>query len=292
MATSAPLPVTAAPTLAQIASLVHRAAADGPVARLVHVRLDPQDQALDLGLWDIPPVAGHPIDPLVGFVAPASWDAVGLTSSGRIRPLDRDEQPQRTLSTVLLHRDGTAAGIIGAPGEPERTIDEPPEGLVPDVLRRVLGRPTPPPQASTANVVELTWLDRIAAGLLHGRPRGRSWRWLADRHPLRGGGAVPSPEELAARTAAYADERTWAGLRLLAVTQDLPASRYGPPGGTTAPASTWFDDGSFSRWLLSSLPPSEALVPDLISVLPDHVGADLLTALGEVDGTAPSTAPR
>lgn len=289
MATPAPPPVVATPTLAQIASLVHHAAGDEPMARFVHVQLDPQDQALDLGLWDIPPVTGHPIDPLVGYLAPAAWCAVGLTSSGRIRLLDRPSSaPRPTVSTVLLHRDGTASSILGAPGEPERVIDEPPEGLVADVLRRVLGQPTPPPDASTATVVELTWLDRIAAGLLHGRPRGRSWRWLADRHPLRGGGPVPSPEELAARTVAYADERTWAGLRLLAVTQDLPAARYGPPGGTTAPACSWFDDGSFSRWLLSSLPPSEALVGDLLSVLPDHVGADLLTALGEVDETWPA----
>jgi hypothetical protein len=140
-------------------------------------------------------------------------------------------------------------------------------------------------------VVELTWLDRIAMGLLD-RSRGRSWRWLADRHPLRGSGPVPAPDELAARTAMYSEERTWAGLRLLAVAQDLPAVRCGPPGGTTAPACTWFDDGSLSRWLLSRLPPAEALVPDLLSVLARHVGADLLAALAVVDGTWPATDPR
>ena len=61
------------------------------------------------------------------------------------------------------------------------------------------------------------------------------------------------------------------------------------PGGSLAPASTWFDDGSLSRWLLSRLPPAEALVPDLVAVLPRHVGADLLIALGEVHGTWPAT---
>lgn len=281
-------PLVEEPSLARIASVIHRATTDRPVSRVVHVRVDRQAETLDLGLWDVPPAPGHPIDPLVGFVAPASWGAVGLVSSGRLRRLDRpDDEPRATLSTVLISRDGSAASIIAAPGDDEQILDEPPVGLVPDVLRRVLELPTPPPDASTATVVELTWLDRIAAGLLHARSRGRSWRWLADRHPLRGGGPVPSPEELAARTASYGEERTWAGLRLLAVAQDLPATRYGPPGGTTAPACTWFDDGSFSRWLLSSLPPAEALVPDLLAVLPGHVGADLLVALGDVDDTWP-----
>ena len=278
------------PSLARIASVIHRATTDGPTARLVYVRTDPDDATLDLGFWEIPPGVGHPIEPLVGFVAPEAWDAIGLISTGRLRHLDRpDADPQPTVSTVLLHRDGTSASVIGAPGGPERAIDDPPAGLVPDVLNRVLGRPTPPPDTPTGTMVELTWLDRIAAGLLHQRSRGRSWRWLADRHPLRGSGPVPGPDELAARTAAYSVERTWAGLRLLAVTQDLPAVRCGPPGGATAPACTWFDDGSLSRWLLSRQPPAEALVPDLLSILPSHVGADLLVALGEVEGTWPAT---
>lgn len=284
--------ITGEPSLADIASVVHQSTTDGPVARLVRVRWNPEDSSFELGFWDLPPGPGHPIEPLVGFVAPAAWDGVGLISTGRLRHLDRpDDDPQPTLSTVLLHRDGTAASIIGARGDAAHPIEDPPVGLVPDVLNRVLGRPTPPPDAPTGAVVELTWLDRIAMGLLD-RSRGRSWRWLADRHPLRGSGPVPAPDELAARTAMYSEERTWAGLRLLAVAQDLPAVRCGPPGGTTAPACTWFDDGSLSRWLLSRLPPAEALVPDLLSVLARHVGADLLAALAVVDGTWPATDPR
>lgn len=286
---SSPLP-TDPPSLARIAAALHAATSDGPVTRVASVRLDPGSQELDLGFWDVPAGPGHPIEPLVGFVAPASWDAVGLISSGRLRHLDHPErEPSRTLSTVLLGRDGTAASVIGAPGSEPRTIHDPPAGLVPDVLHRVLGLPTPPPEGPTGQFVELTWLDRIAAGVLGQRNRGRSWRWLADRHPLREGGPPPDPEELAARTAAYSEERTWAGLRLLSVTQDLPAAWWGPPGGSTAPACTWFDDGSLARWVLSRLPPAEALVPDLVSVLPDHVGDQLLRALNEVDGTWPAT---
>jgi hypothetical protein len=253
------------------------------------MRLGPEE-SLDLGFWDVPPAPLHPVEPLVGFVAPPEWDAIGFVSTGKLRHLDRpDQAPEPVMTTVLLGRDGTAASALGLPGEEGRAIDDPPIGLVPDVLNRVIGRPTPPPEAGTGTLVELTWLDRVARGLLGQRPRVRSWPWLADRHPLRGSGPVPGPEQLAERTAAYDHERTWAGLRLLAVTEDLPAVRWGPPGGTTAPACTWFDDGSLSRWLLGKLPPAEALVPDLLSILPGHVGADLLVALGEVEGTWPST---
>lgn len=286
-----PPPTTELPSLAQIAGIVHHAAADDPANRVVHLHIAHETETFDLGFWDPPPVADHPMEPLVGFVAPDAWDAIGVVCTGRLRHLDTPgTEPERTLSTVLLHRDGSAASVITvADGEP-RHLDEPPVGLVPDVLNRVLQRPTPPPESTTGALVELTWLDRIAAGLLTQRGRGRSWRWLADRHPLRGGGPLPDPDELAARTAAYSHERTWAGLRLLAMTDDLPAVRWGPPGGTTEPACTWFDDGSLSRWLLSRLPPAEALVPDLLAVLSSQAGADLLAALHEVDGTWPASA--
>lgn len=288
---SPPVTTDGPPTLDRIAGLVHRATHDAPVARVVHLDVDHDAETFDLGFWDAPPTPNHPLEPLIGFIAPPSWDAIGLVSTGRVRHLDQsdgvDAEPERTLSTVLLHRDGTAASVITIGGADPWHLDEPPIGLVPDILNRVLQRPTPPPDVATGALVELTWLDRLAGGLLTQRRHIRSWCWLADRHPLRGSGPVPSPEELAARTASYSAERTWAGLRLLSSVEDLPAVRWGPPGGSHALACTWFDDGSIARWLLSRLPPAEALVPDLLSVLPPPVGADLLGALVEVDGTWP-----
>ena len=251
---SSPIPLAERPSLATLAESVHRAVVDDPVALILFIQYDERQEAVDVGFWDVPDLPLHPIDPIVGFVAPAAWDAMGLISTGRLRRLDAPgEEPEATVSVVLLGRDGSASSVIGPPGGTVRLLDEPPVGLVPDVLARALQRPTPPPDCTTATLVDLTWLDRIAAGLLQQHSRGRSWRWLADRHPLRGGGPPPSPEELAARVAAYGEERTWAGLRLIALTEDLPAVRWGPPGGTTAPACTWFDDGSLSRWLLTEM---------------------------------------
>ncbi len=281
-----PLAPAEPPSVARLARLVHLATVDVPVTRYVHVRIDHREEAFDLGFWDVPPLPTHPIEALVGFVAPTSWDVVGLVSSGRVRHLDRPDQepdPERIISTVLFQRDGAAASVIAPPGAEPQVSDEAPIGLIPDVLHRTLGRPTAPPDQPTGAMVDATWLDRIAAGVLQQRNRRRSWRWLADRHPLRGGGPVPEPMELRTRTAAYSQERSWADLRLLAGIQELPASRSGPPGGTTAPAGTWFDDGSFSRWVLGQLPPVEAVLPDLLSVLPVGAGASMASALDSLD---------
>jgi hypothetical protein len=274
------------PSLGSIAESIHHAVVDDPVARVVSVCWDPAQESVRLGFWDVPPGPLHPIDPLVGFVAPTEWDAVGLVSTGRLRRLDtRSGAADQVLTTVLLPRAGEATSTVGPIGGPTQTLEGTPEGLVPDVLSRVLQRPTPPPECSTATLVELTWLDRIATGLLQKHSRGRTWRWLADRHPLRGGGPPPSPEELAGRVSVYAETRTWADLRSLVEPDDLPAATWGPPGGSLASSETWFDDGSLSRWMLRHLPPAEALVADLLSVLPSPVGADLLMALTVVDGT-------
>lgn len=274
------------PTLASVAESIHRAVIDDPVARIVSVRWDHPRDSVHLGFWDVPVGPLHPIDPLVGFIAPTDWDAIGLISAGRLRRLEAcAAPPERVLSAVLLQRDEAVASAVGPVGGPVQLLDDPPSGLVPDVLRRVLQLPTSPPDCTTTTLVELTWLDRIATGLLQRHSRGRSWRWLADRHPLRGSGAPPCPEELAGRASAYGEVQTWGDLRLMNLDDELPAARWGPPGGTVAPSCGWFDDGSMSRWMLRHLPPAEALLPDLLSVLPAAVGSDLLRALTEVDGT-------
>ncbi|WP_426572006.1 hypothetical protein [Aquihabitans sp. McL0605] len=277
---SAPDASSARPPLAAIAESIHHGTADDPVARLVFVRFEPSE-SLSLGFWDLPPCGGHPLEPLVGFVAPRSWDALGVVTSGRLHALDAPRSaPRPVVSTVLAHRDGSVASVIDGDAGSLQVIEDPPVGLVPDVLARALGRPTPAPDHAVSAFVDATWLDRLAAGLLARPSHGRAWRWLADRHPLRGGGPVPAPEELAARVAAYAQHRSWADLREQHTETPLPAATLGPPDGTVLAAGAWFDDGSLSRWSMRHLPPPEALVPDLLAVLPADTGAALLTALG------------
>lgn len=272
------------PTVGDLATVIHRAVAPDPVPRVVHAHPGSGPDAVALGFWELPDLPGHPADPLVGFLAPAEWSAIGIVVPSTVRSLADDGPPRATVTTVLMERDGRVASVLGDEGGPLQRIDEPPVGFVPDVLARTLGLPTPAPEVDVAPYLDAAWLDRIATGLF-GRPgRARSWRWLADRHPLRGGGPPPPPEELAARVTTAAADLPWSELRRRMDGTELPASWCGPPGGSLPPASTWFDDGSLSRWVLRQVPPAEALIPDLLSVLPDDVGAQLLLALGDPPG--------
>lgn len=270
----------AQPSLARLAELIHRATAPLQVPHLIYVEDDPADaDSFNLGLWEIPLVAGHPLEPLTGFVAPTAWRALGLTSSARLRHLDVPSQPAvDASSTVLVPRMGPIVSVLDDGDEPW-LVPDPPVGLIPDALARALRRPTPPAEVSTGSFVELTWLDRLASGVLARPSLGRSWGWMADRHPLRGAGAAPSAEELAARVEVYSAERTWTDIGYSNADLVLPAASCGPPGGTTLPAGSWFDEGSLARWVMRHLPPAEVLVPDLLSVLPPGVGDQLMTAL-------------
>lgn len=286
---SRPAAPLAVPSLRTIAETVHGAIAhlDGdptPIATIAHVDLHRETAELSLGFWELPPVTGHPMAPLVGFRAPGCWDAIGLISSGRLRQLDQPAtEPTRVTSTVLADRSGEVASVLAEAGKEVRFLADPPVGVVPDVLARVLGLDTPPPEQTVASLVDLTWLDRLAGDLLARPPRGRSWRWLADRHPLRGTGPLPEAGDLAVRTAVYASGRSWFAVGSRISGTELPAARCGPPGGTTLRAGEWFDEGSLSRWILRDLPPAESLLPDLLAVLPPDVGESLLLALCEVE---------
>jgi len=283
MSSTLPPPTSPCPPAAQLAEIIHHATAVDPRPRIVFVSLEPNEKVA-FGFWDIPLNAPHPADPLVGFRAPRTWHALGLITTAQMRRLDHPAEPATPVtSTVLLQRDGAVVSILDGPDRPAEVITDAPAGWVPDAMHRALGLPTPPPEQSTAALIELTWLDRIATGLL-GRPsRARGWRWLADRHPLRGDGPPPPPEQLAAATAAAAVEITWADLQARAGDAPLPAATLGPPGGQILPAAEWFDEGSICRWTLRELPPAEGLLPDLLSVLPPALGQSLVAALVEID---------
>ena len=99
-------------------------------------RLAIDDDGVELGLLPLDGV--HPAELLDGFEAPPEWWALGVVSRGWT------SQRRRIVATMLVDRDGTAAG---------RVIDEhgavlldhpPPEGVVPDLLRAALGGVRPP----------------------------------------------------------------------------------------------------------------------------------------------------
>ncbi|MGI8710425.1 MAG: hypothetical protein ACR2LA_05470 [Acidimicrobiales bacterium] len=291
----------AAISLAEIAELAHHGArASAPALLSVS---DDEGGALVLGAWPGLGDAAHPGDPLVGFVAPESWYAIGLVASGQVRPLSGDQVSDaatggRCCATTLVGRDGCWASIIAdadadADSRRPTVLEGVPSGWVADSLARCLRHATPPPGSSPAAWLEAAWLDRVASGVL-ARPGGPwCWRYLAERHPSGGHGPLASPVELADRTRAFAASRSWEVLRLRhAADMVAHVGAERPPGpGSVLDAAQWFDDGSFSRWVVRNLAPAELLLVDLLAVLSPALGRRLVDALTTLGHPPPQRDP-
>ena len=135
--------MTSTPTLALdpwIAILEHAIPKDenGVIVRLSQ----PDDDEIELGVL---PLGGvHPAEMLDGLNAPPEWAALGVVCRGWASPTDdvrpsQHPQRRRVLATMLVDRDGNAAGrTITESGEV--VIDHPAtEGEIPRLLRAALG---------------------------------------------------------------------------------------------------------------------------------------------------------
>jgi hypothetical protein len=223
----------------------------------------------------------HPLQHLLGFVAPDRWSALGVSTTGLAHAIDdegrvmrRPDSP-RVRITVLLDRTGGGTGLLRR-GDELTPLPGTPEGMVADACRRALGLPTAPPPATTVGLWTACWLDRVVragcadrgagkAGDPHGQ-RFDTWDALVQLHPaesiVRGRGAAlpgscsvagpgssnPRPEALARATWALAEAWPWARLRADPGVLDVPDPL--PDRGVIA----WMDDGMWARWLLASFP--------------------------------------
>ncbi|HEX6166242.1 MAG TPA: hypothetical protein VFZ77_09730 [Acidimicrobiales bacterium] len=193
----------------------------------------------------------HPLDLLVGLVAPRHWAALGVSCTGTARAAGRP--PERVRVTILLDRSGGAAGVMRR-GAAVGDLPGRPEGVVADACRRALALPTTPPPATTAGLWALLWLDRLVAAAGGATPceRPQTWSSVALLHPAAGprgdpATAVRDPDGLVAAAAGLAAAWPWQRLRTRPAGAPLPV-------GPSAGLAVWMDDGMWARWLLADLP--------------------------------------
>lgn len=282
------------PSLRQLAEVLHEGSSGWPGSLVVTVA--PAETEVAIGTWPVPVETPHPADPLVGFLAPEDWTAIGLISRGRAWSDDpegtgtgsrvhvgsvvlTDAVATPVRITSLFGRDGSATSLLTRADEPLEVIEDAPEGWVADVMARVLGRPTPPPGWSLSTWVEATWLDRIADLVLAEPGRVRRWNALARLHPLAAPGSALPGVLLAVETRALDLESSWQRMRHLWCGALPSGPDLAPPGGRPIDLPDWFDDGSFARWITRHLVPGEDLLPAILDAMPHAVGSELLEAL-------------
>ena len=251
--------------------------ARAPTSALLRVSAADADPPGELAWFPIDPI--HPLDLLLGFVAPVHWWALGLSSCGRQHPIGGDGRVMRSAGsprvriTVLIDRSGGGAGLLRR-GDERTALPGPPDGTVADACRRALDLETAPPPPTTAGLWTRCWLDRLVDTLAPssgtgGGPGPPTWRDLTRLHPASsvaatrssGHGLGPDADALADATRALADAWPWARLRADPAVADVP----GPLPDARVVA--WMDDGMWARWLLAAYPALDDLVDAACSLL-------------------------
>ena len=188
---------------------------------------------------------------LIGHSVPDCWAAVGLHVSGQV---SRNGQPETPRAEVLY--------LLGRHGPPATAVDwgshvellEGGQGLLTDLLRRLLGQPTPPPAVDPMRFLSHIWINRVLTTVL-------------DR-PL--GSPSPTPGDVSRMCPDPVDD--WAQVRLRCSNGSLEI-----PGVDPA-AADWLDDGSLYRRVESGLPDPVEIVADLTELLShetlEHMGLD------------------
>jgi hypothetical protein len=269
---STPSPFRGPDALVALATAAHDQLADDPRGALLRVH-ETAPVAECLGWKSLEGV--HPVDALLGFVAPDDWRAIGVCTTGRAHS---PRGTEAVTLTLLVDRAGGTASVLQRGGALE-VLPGRPDGMVADACRRALGLPTAPPPGSSLVLWTLTWLDRVVAKAhdrLPGQP-GPSWAAMARLHPASSGPG--DPVALALDAAALAEAWPWGRLRAEPALADLPGS---PPSASLA---QWMDDGMWARWLIRELPPAAELLEATRALLPAVMAdaVDLVVAAA-VDG--------
>ena len=168
------------------------AAARAPEGALLRVSASDADPPGELACYPIDPI--HPLDLLLGFVAPAHWWALGVSSCGRQHPFGGDGRPVRSAEsprvriTVLIDRSGQGTGLLRR-GDELIAMPGPPDGTCGRRMPPGLGLGTAPPPSTTVGLWIRCWLDRLvdtvagSGGAGGGGPGPPTWHDVARLHP-------------------------------------------------------------------------------------------------------------
>lgn len=279
MASASPLPEP--DRLDRLVTLLDAACAEGgwhQAHRLVSVEPDPEGdpRAFAFGFRTLDE-GQHPLEVLLGFVAPPAWTALGVVCFGWAAPGEVDESrhstsgprpsrhPERVRVRVTTIVDRRGRERATAALEDGTVVDEPGSGTVTDALRRALGVPTSPPPVGTEELFAAIWLGELAAA-----DRPLAWTEAALLHPamklLATGFPKPQPEELIACGRSLHRAITWEKLRLRAVDGRFDAGEQ-----IDEELARWMDHGMFARWVLAGLTPLPVLLGRCADVLAPDV---------------------
>lgn len=239
----------------------------------------------------------HPSELLLGFTAWEEWWAVGLLTTGWAAPMETEptnpyaahERPSahpdavRMRMLVMVDRDGTTVSKVECTDG--RTIDEPGEGYLLDLLRRTVGVPTPPATNSTSELLTAMWLMSIQGAAADERgDHGRrlSWNRVARLHPAldllakSGERRMSQPAQLVPAARAMHNVMTWTRVREQCIEHSWLAPLIRPD------VARWMDEGLLSRYLLTEIPPLADLTREARRLLRADVAARLDAALDEL----------
>jgi hypothetical protein len=163
----------------------------------------------------------HPLEELLGFVAPDEWCALGTVCHGwasaelTARPSQAADR-FRIRSVHVVSRDGSEIGGFRRDGA-SLALQETVIGMVPDALRRCLGLSTPAADFPAAELNAADWLDAIA----------------------------DDPAAILTPPRPYAD---WDQARWEVITRAREVPNLSPT------LATWMDAGIFARWIAATYP--------------------------------------
>ena len=253
---------------------------------------------------------------LLGFVAPAGWEAVIVAAEGSAHNVT-DDGPEDDRDVIVgygLGRRGEEVSVLLLPGEEPLVSTLPSEGRVLDCCRRVLGQDTPPAKESTVELIVASWLERIFARATVPLPDPSpevqellaevgspepieavepaddidhiDWEELVGLHPLVGAelsaGAM-LPLEVGERARQLCTDGTWGRIRRAVASGEIEH------GSITAAQAKWMDDAMFSRWCLADFADSESAIDILGQLLPAELYDQLVLCVEEHRKLEPMT---